>query len=113
MPEPTSTGTSRPGPATELTDDAPVGSTIASVTRQRTPSRVPASRYTSPDWAERELARLWPRVWQIACTVDHLAAPGDYFVYDVGPYSVLVVRGDDGNVHGFQNVCRHRGNALC
>ena len=64
--------------STELTDEAPVGSTIASVTRRRTPTRVPASRYTSPEWAGRELTHLWPRVWQIACTVDHVATPGDY-----------------------------------
>jgi nitrite reductase/ring-hydroxylating ferredoxin subunit len=57
--------------------------------------------------------RLWPRVWQIACTRDHVAAPGDFFVYDVGRYSVLIVRGDDGALRAFQNVCRHRGNQLC
>ena len=51
--------------------------------------------------------------WQIACTVDHVAEPGDYFEYRVGPYSVLIVRGDDGELRAFQNVCRHRGNALC
>jgi phenylpropionate dioxygenase-like ring-hydroxylating dioxygenase large terminal subunit len=113
MSDTPTTGTASTRTATELTDRAPVGSTIASVTRRRTPTRVPASRYTSPEWAERELTRLWPRVWQIACTVDHVAAPGDYFVYDVGPYSVLIVRGDDGDLHAFQNVCRHRGNALC
>jgi nitrite reductase/ring-hydroxylating ferredoxin subunit len=96
-----------------LTDEAPVGSTIASVTRRRTPTRVPASRYTSAEWAERELQGLWPRVWQIACGVDHVAGAGDYFVYDVGPYSVLIVRADDGDLRAFQNVCRHRGNALC
>jgi choline monooxygenase len=96
-----------------LTDEAPVGSTIASVTRRRTPTRVPAYRYTSEAWAARERDRLWPRVWQIACTLDHVAAPGDYFVYDVGPYSVLIVRGDDGELRAFQNVCRHRGNQLC
>jgi len=97
----------------ELTDEAPVGSTIQSVTRRRTPTRVPASRYTSREWADLEVLRLWPRVWQIACTLDHVADPGDFFVYDVGPYSVLVVRGDDGELRAFQNFCRHRGNALC
>ena len=40
-------------------------------------------------------------------------APGDYFEYRVGPLSVLIVRGDDGELRAFQNVCRHRGNALC
>ncbi|MFZ0715565.1 aromatic ring-hydroxylating oxygenase subunit alpha, partial [Mycobacterium sp.] len=55
----------------------------------------------------------WPRVWQLACTVDHVAEPGDYFEYRCGPYAVLIVRGDDGTLRAFQNVCRHRGNSLC
>ena len=56
---------------------------------------------------------MWPKVWQLACTVDHVAEPGDFFEYRCGPYSVLIVRGDDGTLRAFQNVCRHRGNSLC
>jgi phenylpropionate dioxygenase-like ring-hydroxylating dioxygenase large terminal subunit len=56
---------------------------------------------------------MWPKVWQLACTVDHVAEPGEYFEYRCGPYSVLIVRGDDGTLRAFQNVCRHRGNSLC
>ncbi len=56
---------------------------------------------------------MWPKVWQLACTVDHVAEPGDYTEYRCGPYSVLIVRGDDGQLRAFQNVCRHRGNTLC
>ena len=56
---------------------------------------------------------MWPKVWQVACTVDHVEEPGDYFEYRCGPYSVLIVRGDDGTLRAFQNVCRHRGNSLC
>jgi choline monooxygenase len=97
----------------ELTDEAPVGQTIASVTRRKTPTRVPASRYTSPEWAALEDERLWPSAWQIACSLDHVANPGDYFEYQVGRYSVVIVRGDDGELRAFQNVCRHRGNLLC
>jgi choline monooxygenase len=52
-------------------------------------------------------------VWQVACMVDHVAEPGDYFEYRCGRYSVLIVRGDDGTLRAFQNVCRHRGNSLC
>ena len=36
---------------------------------------------------------MWPKVWQIACMVDHVAEPGDYFEYRCGPYGVLIVRG--------------------
>lgn len=60
-----------------LTETAPVRATIASVTRPDRPYRVPAERYTSPEWAAREHAALWPRVWQVACTLDHVAEPGD------------------------------------
>ncbi len=42
-----------------------------------------------------------------------MAEPGDYFEYRAGPYSVLIVRGDDGELRAFQNVCRHRGNSIC
>lgn len=77
------------------------------------PTRVPAERYRSTAFAQLETDRMWPKVWQVACTVDHVAEPGDYFEYRCGPYSVLVVRGDDGELRAFQNVCRHRGNSLC
>ncbi|KUI41517.1 (2Fe-2S)-binding protein [Mycobacterium sp. IS-1590] len=77
------------------------------------PTLVPAERYHSPAFAALEVERMWPRVWQLACTIDHVAEPGDYFEYRCGPYSVLIVCGDDGVLRAFQNVCRHRGNSLC
>jgi phenylpropionate dioxygenase-like ring-hydroxylating dioxygenase large terminal subunit len=77
------------------------------------PTLVPAERYYSPAFAQLEVQRMWPKVWQVACTVDHVAEPGDYFEYRCGPYSVLIVRGDNGTLRAFQNVCRHRGNSLC
>ena len=52
-------------------------------------------------------------MWQLACSLDHVAGPGDFFEHRVGMLSVLVVRGDDGKLRAFQNVCRHRGNPIC
>jgi nitrite reductase/ring-hydroxylating ferredoxin subunit len=97
----------------ELTDEAPVGRTIETGIRRPVPVTVPSYRYISAEFAARELADLWPKVWQLACTVDHVATAGDFFEYSVGPYSVVLVRGDDGVLRGFQNVCLHRGNQLC
>ncbi len=95
-----------------LVDEAPVGSAITTMgSAEGSPTRIPVSRYTSTDFAALEAERLWPRVWQIACSVDHVAQPGDFFEYRVGAYAVLIVRGDDGELRAFQNVCRHRGNA--
>ncbi len=77
------------------------------------PVKIPVERYISAEFAEMEHARLWPRVWHVACTVDHVANPGDWFEHRLGRYSVVLVRGDDGELRGFQNVCRHRGNTIC
>lgn len=77
------------------------------------PYRIPAERYTSMEFARLEHERLWPYVWQYACTVDHVAAPGDAYDCRLGPLSALVVRDDKGRLQAFQNVCRHRGNTLC
>jgi choline monooxygenase len=77
------------------------------------PVAIPTYRYTSPDFARLEMDRLWPRVWQLACTLDQVANAGDWYEYRVGHYSVVIVRGDDGELRAFQNACRHRGSALC
>jgi len=61
---------------------------------------------------EREVESLWPKVWQMACRETALAKPGDYFVYDVARYSILLVRAEEGTLKGFHNSCLHRGRAL-
>lgn len=76
------------------------------------PRRIPAARYTSPEWQALEDERLWTRVWQIACSVDCVREPGDAWVYDVGSLSIVVVRDRGGALRAFQNACRHRGSLL-
>ena len=68
--------------------------------------------YTSKAFAERELKNLWPKVWQFACREEHLPNPNDSYVYDIGPYSVLIVRQPDGGLKAFINACKHRGMQL-
>lgn len=75
--------------------------------------KLPVSRYVSTEFFEREMSNVWPKAWQLACTVDHVANPGDWHEYRFGRYSVLIVRGDDGVLRAFQNVCLHRGSELC
>jgi choline monooxygenase len=95
-------------------EDAPVGTAITGVApAQAGPTHIPKSRYLSPEFAALEMQKMWPRVWQIACTVDHVSEPGDYFEYRIGHYSVLIVRDADGVLRAHQNVCRHRGNLIC
>jgi phenylpropionate dioxygenase-like ring-hydroxylating dioxygenase large terminal subunit len=73
---------------------------------------VPVSRYTTQAFHDLEMRDLWPRVWQMACRAEEIPEIGDYTTYEIGNYSIIVVR----TQHGFRahhNVCRHRGRRLC
>ncbi len=68
--------------------------------------------YISSDFAQAEYGKLWNKVWQWACHVDHIPEPGDYFVYDIGDLSSLIVRTSDGDIKAYFNACMHRGTQL-
>ncbi len=68
--------------------------------------------YTSPEFHELELERVFGTSWVAACCTSDVANPGDAFAVSVGKASVLVVRGRDGELRAFHNVCRHRGAQL-
>lgn len=71
------------------------------------------ARYTSLDLYDQEIKRLWPRTWQWACREEYIPEVGDYVVYDVGPYSVVVIRTTTHEIKGYVNSCLHRGMQLC
>lgn len=96
-----------------MRDGQPIASGVAWDDAGPYHRRIPVDRFFDPAVFDAELERMWPRVWQVACSVDHVREPGDHFEHRCGPLSVLVVRGDDGELRAFQNVCRHRGNLLC
>jgi len=51
--------------------------------------------------------------WLYLCHETQIPRPGDFLTTYMGEDPVLVVRDNDGRVHAFLNVCRHRGNRLC
>ena len=73
---------------------------------------VPKERYTTREFTELEQARLWPRVWQIACREEQVARAGDFVEYTIGNEGVAIVRGESGALHAFYNACLHRGRRL-
>src|SRR5256886_3731176 len=69
---------------------------------------LPGRYYNAPEiWAE-ERERIFARRWICVGRAAELGQPGDYAVRAVGGESVMVVRGQDGAVRAFYNVCRHR-----
>ena len=73
---------------------------------------VPKERYTTRDFTELEAARLWTRVWQIACREEQVAGVGDFVEYTIGNEGVAIVRAESGALHAFYNACLHRGRRL-
>jgi phenylpropionate dioxygenase-like ring-hydroxylating dioxygenase large terminal subunit len=69
-------------------------------------------RYTSPEFMQAELKKMWPRVWQWACREEQIPQPNDYIVYDLGPYSFIIIRNEQGQIRAFYNSCMHRGTKL-
>lgn len=70
--------------------------------------------FTDPLWYSDECEALFRRGWLYLGRSDVLRVPGDHFTVEleVVGTSLLAVRGDDGTVHMFHNVCPHRGNRL-
>lgn len=73
---------------------------------------LPKEAYTSQKWFEREQELIFGRNWQFAGFVEDLSGAGDYLTVQVGPYSLLVVKGRDHRLRAFHNMCRHRGTQL-
>ena len=65
--------------------------------------------YQSAELAELEYETLFRTSWQFVCHINEVPKPRDYFTLDLPRDPVLVLRGDDGVLRAFLNVCRHRG----
>jgi glycine betaine catabolism A len=74
---------------------------------------LPASYYTDPAWFQREMEAIHFDMWLCAGRAEQIPNAGDYFVRRVGNASVIITRDEQGKVHAFHNVCRHRGTLLC
>lgn len=69
---------------------------------------LPADVYLDPALLERERRDLFGKTWQIVARRDQVAKPYDYLTAELAGEPLLIVRGADGVLRGFYNVCRHR-----
>ena len=75
-------------------------------------SGLPGWCYHSPALLELEKQHVFREHWQIACHVSDIPEPGNYLAMDVVGERALILRGQDGAVRAFHNICRHRGSRL-
>jgi Rieske 2Fe-2S family protein len=69
--------------------------------------------YTDPTIYDLEIERIVARNWILAGHQSELPDPGDFKVLNVANESAIIVRGSDGALKAFANVCRHRGSLVC
>ncbi len=69
--------------------------------------------YCDPDIFKRDLQKIVGKAWLYVDHVSEIPNKGDFLLYNIGEESIIVVRGKDGAVNAFFNVCRHRGSHIC
>jgi glycine betaine catabolism A len=74
---------------------------------------LPGRDYHATEVFELEREKVFFREWFYVGRTDEAPDAGDFITADVVGESVLVVRGKDGELRGFYNVCRHRGTRIC
>ena len=73
---------------------------------------LPAWTYHDSSLLDLERTELFHKHWQIAGHVGDVPNIGDYLTFDVCNERAVIVRGDDGEVRAFHNLCRHRGSRV-
>lgn len=75
---------------------------------------IPVAMNTSPEYFEREREKIFLHEWWCVGREEEIPKPGDYLVREIEAInaSVVVIRGEDGRIRAFHNVCQHRGNKL-
>ncbi len=69
--------------------------------------------YCSEQTFRDDLEQIWYREWLFAGPSCEILKTGNYITMQVGDYPVVVIRGADGRIRAFHNICRHRGQRLC
>jgi choline monooxygenase len=75
-------------------------------------STIPAPWYTDPRIAELERLSVFSKTWQLVARLDQLKQPGEFVSTTVAGEPIVVVRGHDGVLRAFYNVCRHHAAAV-
>ncbi len=73
---------------------------------------LPQQYFVSPAVFAEEQEKVFSKQWVLVGHQSQIAKSGDYFTAEVAGESLIIVRDKRGEIHGFYNVCRHRGSRL-
>ncbi len=69
--------------------------------------------YLDPGVFEADVERVIMPIWHLVDHASRIPNAGDYFLFELAGESIIVVRGWEGEIRAFYNVCRHRGSIIC
>ena len=69
--------------------------------------------YTNNEIFELDLKNIFSKQWVFVGHVTRISNQGDYFLFEIGNESIIIIRGKDNNIYAHYNVCRHRGSKIC
>lgn len=74
---------------------------------------LPQPFYRDADVYEFDVAAVLRHSWLMLGFEAELPEAGSFVSTDIGPHSIILVRGSDAQIRGFHNTCRHRGSRIC
>ena len=83
------------------------------IARQRSGFTLEQPFYRDPEIFRRDMDRVVSKSWLYVAHECEIPSRGDYMLYRIGEESIILVRGRDGRIRAFFNVCRHRGSRIC
>lgn len=98
---------------TELPDRDETAALLHRMRASLAEGRIPAQIFNDPAVWRLEQQRLFSRAWCFLAHESEIPAPGDYVVRSIANNSIIVSRGEDGEIRAHLNMCRHRGNQVC
>ncbi|SED62949.1 aromatic ring-hydroxylating dioxygenase subunit alpha [Rhodobacter sp. 24-YEA-8] len=73
---------------------------------------MPRNVYTSQEFLEVEIDKIFSKEWLCAGRASSLSKPGDYLTMEIAGYPIVVLRDAEKNLRAMSNVCLHRMSTL-
>jgi phenylpropionate dioxygenase-like ring-hydroxylating dioxygenase large terminal subunit len=73
---------------------------------------LPGWTYFSPSLFQLEAEKLFRQHWQLVCHESDVANKGQFITFDLVNERALIIKGKDGIIRAFHNLCRHRGSRV-
>ncbi|WP_447554624.1 aromatic ring-hydroxylating oxygenase subunit alpha [Vreelandella sp. EE22] len=102
---------------TDYTQNDPLAAmreeTVEMLTSRARTYSLPQPFYNDARLFALDMQEIFEKEWLFAGMSCEIPAKGNFMTLEIGDNPVVIVRGGEGEIHAFHNVCRHRGSRLC